>query len=233
MHHDKPETKYKTPNPLHKLHSNEFEAQMVAALILHLVRQGQYPPTEIAVLTPYLGQLHSLWKSLHGRLKIEMNKRDLDDLRLLHFEIGSSGAQFPSSTPAHDSDDDSDQEQTAPPRGIRAVTVDHYRGGEASVVIVSLVRSNPEQIALLSPRGVCQRPCDRKLPCDHACPEPCYSNALHYAVKCREPSDPSQAGCEHAGQRACGATREAQCNVQVEGLDIYLPCGHVVSRTTC
>ena len=40
--------------------SNTFEVEMVAALVSHLIRQGTYSSEEIAVITPYLGQVWSL-----------------------------------------------------------------------------------------------------------------------------------------------------------------------------
>ena len=41
-------------------HSNDFEVGMVTALVSHLVRQGVYRPDDLAVLTPYLGQLQKI-----------------------------------------------------------------------------------------------------------------------------------------------------------------------------
>ena len=38
-------------------HSNIWEVDMVHALVRHIVRQGEYKSTDIAVLTPYTGQL--------------------------------------------------------------------------------------------------------------------------------------------------------------------------------
>lgn len=44
MHHD-------------KSRSNKWETEMVHVLIRHIIRQGIYSEGEIAVLTPYTGQL--------------------------------------------------------------------------------------------------------------------------------------------------------------------------------
>lgn len=40
--------------------TNAFEADMVTALVSHLVRQEPYASGDIAVITPYLGQLQKI-----------------------------------------------------------------------------------------------------------------------------------------------------------------------------
>lgn len=61
-------------------HSNHFEVEMTAALVSHLVKQGIYKPADIAVLTPYLGQLRKLRKCLENILQVTMSDRDVADL---------------------------------------------------------------------------------------------------------------------------------------------------------
>lgn len=107
------------------------------ALVKHLTQQGVYIPTDIAVLTPYLGQLRKLRKRLSGTLSVLLNDRDVDEL----------------AKDATGDDDDSishletDPDRTTVIKGtlsqaIRLATVDNFQGEEAKVVIVSLVRSN-------------------------------------------------------------------------------------------
>ena len=55
---------------------------MVFALVRHLVRQGVYKAEDIAVLTPYLGQLRKLRRSLSSFAEVVVNDRDTDELTL-------------------------------------------------------------------------------------------------------------------------------------------------------
>jgi hypothetical protein len=127
-------------------HTNRYEVDMVFALVRHLVRQGVYRPSEIAVLTPYLGQLRKLRRALSSFAEVIINDRDIDELAL-------------------DSDDDENDETEVkssgvtkarqPPRlgvhkstllqALRLATVDNFQGEEAKVVIISLVRSNKDR----------------------------------------------------------------------------------------
>jgi superfamily I DNA and/or RNA helicase len=53
---------------------------MIAALVLHLVRQGTYRSEDIAVITPYLGQLQKIKKRLANSFKIVVGDRDQEEL---------------------------------------------------------------------------------------------------------------------------------------------------------
>jgi hypothetical protein len=124
-------------------HTNDFEVAMVVALAAHLVRQGVYGPRSIAVLTPYLGQLKKLQAALAERWEIEMHDQDLEDLAVAdEAETEGRGSKKDAIT--------SSQPRTRVAKAnlrhtIRAATVDRFQGDEADVVIVSLVRSNPQQ----------------------------------------------------------------------------------------
>lgn len=120
-------------------HTNLWEVDMVVALVSHLQRQGVYGSSDIAVLTPYLGQLRKLRAKLSNSAEIILNERDAEDL-------------------AHEAPEDED----APPasaenavrrpsvskgkllQAVRLATVDNFQGEEAKVVVISLVRSNDQ-----------------------------------------------------------------------------------------
>ena len=57
LDHNKPEDNVNSGSAASFSKSNMFEVDMVAALVSHLVRQGTYSSEDIAVLTPYLGQV--------------------------------------------------------------------------------------------------------------------------------------------------------------------------------
>ncbi|KAK5991678.1 NFX1-type zinc finger-containing-like protein [Cladobotryum mycophilum] len=118
-----------------KSHSNEWEAEMATALARHLVRQGEYKSNDIAVLTPYTGQLRKLRAALSQDFEIFISERDLETLALEGL-----------------ADDLDEQLQAGTQRlvekkqllqTLRLATVDNFQGEEAKVIIVSLVRSNP------------------------------------------------------------------------------------------
>ncbi|KAL2130209.1 hypothetical protein VTI74DRAFT_6765 [Chaetomium olivicolor] len=117
-------------------HSNPWEVSMAAALVRHLVRQGEYKSTDIALLTPYTGQLQKLRAALSKEFEVFLSDRDQEALALDGFE---------------DKPDEKNQlaeagrkpiEKKQLLQSIRLATVDNFQGEEAKVIVVSLVRSN-------------------------------------------------------------------------------------------
>ncbi|KAF4439729.1 NFX1-type zinc finger-containing 1 [Fusarium acutatum] len=119
-----------------KSHSNTWETNMATALVRHIVRQGVYKPEDVALLTPYTGQLQQLRAALGKDFEICLSDRDMDQLAHEGFEDetgqGSSGTQKMI-------------EKKQLLQTIRLATVDNFQGEEAKVIIVSLVRSNEQR----------------------------------------------------------------------------------------
>ncbi|KUI56519.1 Helicase required for RNAi-mediated heterochromatin assembly 1 [Cytospora mali] len=136
MHHEELEAGAAAQDPHNTSHSNAFEIEMTAALISHVVRQGKYNPEDIAVLTPYLGQLQKLKARMaaESTFAVSLGERDLEDLE--EFE-----ASEPDKTALPEKQVVS---KTTLLRSVRLATVDNFQGEEAKVVIISLVRSNPQ-----------------------------------------------------------------------------------------
>ena len=63
-------------------YANTFEAEMVKALVLHLIRNG-YQQSSITVLTPYLGQLARLRDTLGDIARLAIDERDQEQLDAL------------------------------------------------------------------------------------------------------------------------------------------------------
>lgn len=105
-------------------HTNDFEVSMTLGLVSHLMKQGVYRAEDIAVLTPYLGQLHKLRARLGQMWELIINDRDLDDLE----KAGISNEKQVSKTSALNA--------------LKVATIDNFQGEEAKVVVISLVRSN-------------------------------------------------------------------------------------------
>ncbi|KAK8016928.1 hypothetical protein PG993_015117 [Apiospora rasikravindrae] len=121
-----------------KSHSNKWEVSMVQALVRHIVRQGVYKSEDIAVLTPYTGNLQKLRASLSSDFEITMSDRDEEAMAKDGFSLSY----------------DTEESQLAVTSTIRKerlveclrlATVDNFQGEEAKVIIVSLVRSNTQK----------------------------------------------------------------------------------------
>ncbi|KAI0189092.1 hypothetical protein EV127DRAFT_366835 [Xylaria flabelliformis] len=128
--HTKPEIKSDPTQPLSTTHTNDFEVDMVSAMVSHLVRQGVYARNQIAVLTPYLGQLHKLRKRLRNSFQIVLGDRDSDELNKQGFEVGTETIP--------------EIQKKSLGKCLTLATVDNFQGEEADVIVISLVRSNPE-----------------------------------------------------------------------------------------
>ncbi|CAO3568680.1 unnamed protein product [Mortierella alpina] len=126
--------------------ANTFEVNMVDALAQYLMRNGYNQAGDIAVLTPYLGQLSRFRDLLRNRYELLIDERDQEHLDQNEQEssgnldnVGPSGAKVPL---------DVNQHTTA---GVKRVvmnshltlrTIDNYQGEEAKIVIISLVRND-------------------------------------------------------------------------------------------
>ncbi|RAH66593.1 putative NF-X1 finger and helicase domain protein [Aspergillus aculeatinus CBS 121060] len=109
---------------------NDYEVEMTTALVSHLLRQGKYRKGDIAVITPYLGQLHKLRRRLGQLYTIALGDRDEDDLNKAGFDDDLT----PNCTGV----------RSTLLQSVRIATIDNFQGEEASVVVISLVRSNPQ-----------------------------------------------------------------------------------------
>jgi hypothetical protein len=112
--------------------TNTFEVEMVAALATHLVKQGAYGSEDIAIITPYLGQLQKIKKRLVSSFEIVVGDRDQEDLEAKGLQDDSAGGRDL-------------VQKTTMLNALRIATVDNFQGEEAKIVIVSLVRSNNER----------------------------------------------------------------------------------------
>ncbi|KAI1085704.1 hypothetical protein F5B20DRAFT_519390 [Whalleya microplaca] len=120
-------------------HVNEFEVELTTTLVSHLIRQGCYNSGDIAVLTPYLGQLYQLRRRMSTLFEITVNERDLEDLQSL--ERDGPNLEDPSPSSRHDASIIHSRKTTLL-ENVRVATVDNFQGEEAKVIIISLVRSN-------------------------------------------------------------------------------------------
>lgn len=111
--------------------SNAFEVEMTHALVRHIVRQGVYESKDIAVLTPYVGQLQKLRTAMRSDFEIILSERDEEKLIKDGFINPEASSIILQKKPMSEL--------------LRIATVDNFQGEEAKVVIVSLVRSNDDR----------------------------------------------------------------------------------------
>lgn len=115
--------------------SNRFEAETIVELVSYAVKQG-YPGPEIAVLTPYLGQLRLIRRLLGSKsVRAVLEDKDAEDLARLEELDGEIEIKEDNSK----KDCNVSMEQV-----VRLSTVDNFQGNEATVVFISTVRCNEE-----------------------------------------------------------------------------------------
>ena len=63
--------------------SNKWEVELVVSLVRHLLRQGVYTgKDDIAVLTPYLGQLRQIRKKFGDTFDLVIGEKDMEEIRI-------------------------------------------------------------------------------------------------------------------------------------------------------
>ncbi|KAF9280989.1 hypothetical protein BGZ74_002480 [Mortierella antarctica] len=144
VHHDHPEDEKDMYGI--QSYSNSFEVNMTEALATYLIKNGYDQPGDIAILTPYLGQLSKLRAALKDSFMLVIGERDQDDLDQNELEEGNYGQ-------------DSMHNQVEAPIGVKSVslqkqltlsTTDNYQGEEAKIVIISLVRNKEDNDSSVS-----------------------------------------------------------------------------------
>lgn len=129
--HREPETGRDLTQVLQNSHSNMYEVDLVQALATHFVRQGVYKSNEIVILTPYVRQLLELRDMLSNIFDVVIGDKDQDEIVKEGLDVSDTG---PVAT-----------HRATLRQRMRMSTVDNFQGEESRIVIISLVRSNPEK----------------------------------------------------------------------------------------
>ncbi|GBC08311.1 hypothetical protein RclHR1_08010001 [Rhizophagus clarus] len=118
--HKNPESKSNNDSAMQS-HVNMYEVKMVVEMVKYFVKYGYTKPEDIAVLTPYLGQMSKIREALSESFAVDIDERDAQDMGEM----------------------DEEKIQTSKPLNQRVTlrTVDNFQGEEANIVIVSLVRN--------------------------------------------------------------------------------------------
>ncbi|KAF3035032.1 hypothetical protein E8E12_006473 [Didymella heteroderae] len=143
LNHDRLEDQKESLVHHNKSRSNEWEIDMVHALVRHIIRQGVYSSSEIAVLTPYTGQLQKLRAALRKDFEIILSDRDEEALEKDGFSATASDTTQPPTSMQNHRRRPLEKKQLS--ELLRIATVDNFQGEEAKIIVVSLVRSNKER----------------------------------------------------------------------------------------
>ena len=129
LDHREEEARSDPSNVLEMSHSNDFEVRLVAAIVRHLIRQGVYTSQDIVILTPYVRQLQKIRNMLATSFEIVIDEKD--QVELDKQELSNTNLSKPGQT-----------HRAMLSQRLRIATVDNFQGEEATIIVVSLVRSN-------------------------------------------------------------------------------------------
>ncbi|KAG0357837.1 hypothetical protein BGZ54_000164, partial [Gamsiella multidivaricata] len=118
--------------------ANSFEVRMVGALAQYLIKNGYDKPGDIAVLTPYLGQLSKLRDHLRKSFFLMIDERDQDQLDL-------KGREKEQDETIAAVNEQIGVKKVGLQNHLTLRTIDNYQGEEAKIVIITLVRSNSKE----------------------------------------------------------------------------------------
>ena len=128
--HNNPESEHSNT----KSYMNTAEVEITVQLIKYLVRQG-YQVNDIAVLTPYLGQLLALRDAL-SKERMVVFLSEMDEEEIVKKNVVVDDLVDPTAKKAPTA------AKVALKNTIRLSTVDNFQGEEATIVILSTVRCN-------------------------------------------------------------------------------------------
>ncbi|GBC46709.1 uncharacterized protein OCT59_017758 [Rhizophagus irregularis] len=117
-----------------KSHVNRYEVNMVVEMVKYFVRNGYTKPDDIAVITPYLGQMIKIRDALAKSFVVVIDERDEQNITEMEEQQEQEGG-------ANNNDNISVASKKSLNQQVTLRTVDNFQGEEANIIIVSLVRN--------------------------------------------------------------------------------------------
>ncbi|CAB5368199.1 unnamed protein product [Rhizophagus irregularis] len=182
---------------------------------------------DIAVLTPYLGQMVKLRDALKTTFTVVIDERDSQDLAEMEDENEDRKEEKTENNPVENI---SIATKKSLNQQVTLRTVDNFQGEEANIVIISLVRNSSKED---DRGGIGFLNCGKKLEkCGHLCPYKChFDNPDHIDIICRKSCTRLHPECKHPCNKSCG-DKCGDCTLIIG--DITLPsCGHKYPNAKC
>ncbi|PKY56921.1 hypothetical protein RhiirA4_508542 [Rhizophagus irregularis] len=107
-------------------HANMYEVKMVVEMVKYFIRNGYTKKDDIAIITPYLGQMIKIRDAL-AKSFVVIDERDAQNIVKLE-EQGRTNSNINAS-------------KKSLSQQVTLRTVDNFQGEEANIIIVSLVRN--------------------------------------------------------------------------------------------
>jgi hypothetical protein len=123
-----------------KSHVNRYEVKMVVEMVKYFVRNGYTKPEDIAVLTPYLGQMIKIRDALSKSFVVVIDERDAQDIADMEEKRDNKSKDNLKGKDNIDGDQSATSKSLKQQVNLR--TVDNFQGEEANIVIISLVRNS-------------------------------------------------------------------------------------------
>ncbi|CAI2178003.1 1908_t:CDS:2 [Funneliformis geosporum] len=111
-------------------HVNIYEVKMVVEMVKYFIKNGYTKPDDIAVLTPYLGQMMRIKEALSELFVVVLDERDEQNL-----------AEMEEQEVDNDIIENVKVSEKSLYQQVTLRTIDNYQGEEANIVIISLVRN--------------------------------------------------------------------------------------------
>ncbi|CAI2167409.1 17623_t:CDS:2 [Funneliformis geosporum] len=122
-------------------HVNKYEVEMVVEMVKYFIRNGYTKSEDIAVLTPYLGQMIKIRDALSKSFVVVIDERDAQKLE----EIEEKEDGYDENDNREGKDNTIGSISVASKKSLQQQitlrTVDNFQGEEATIVIISLVRN--------------------------------------------------------------------------------------------
>ena len=250
-------------------HVNDHEAKFVVALCRYLLQQG-YKAHQITLLTTYTGQMFAIRDCVQVRQRDDLSQVRLTTVDNFQGEENDIILLSLVRSNEEDEAGFIKMENRAcvalsrAKKGFYCIgnftllckhsevwnkIVDDLKASSSFGESLTLIcQSHNEEITAetaedfegKAPEGGCQRPCEVRLKCGHACKRSCHPNDVdHLEYRCGEPCVKKIVGCDHTCSKLCWQKCDTYCKVVVKkalpscGHKATVKCGDDLKKVQC